>query len=123
MSSSDDRQRDRQMDPLPSSHDEMMVDAPTRMSVGSCTIKDVARLAEVSTASVSRVVNGAGNVSSATKTKVLTAISRLQYSTNVHAAELGRAKGGNPRERGIHAPVSVRHEGKADFRSRDRCAK
>ena len=54
------------------------------------TIKDVARLAGVSTTTVSRVANGAGKVSGETRTKVLTAISRLQYCPNAHAAELGR---------------------------------
>ena len=59
----------------------------------STTIKDVAELAAVSTATVSRVVNGTGNVSGKTRTRVLTAISRLQYYPNAHAAELGRTRG------------------------------
>ena len=54
------------------------------------TIKDVARLAGVSTATVSRVANGTCKVSGKTRTKVLTAISRLQYCPNAHATELGR---------------------------------
>ncbi len=62
-------------------------------SVMSTTIKDVAELAAVSTATVSRVVNGTGNVSGETRTRVLTAISSLQYYPNAHAAELGRTRG------------------------------
>jgi len=64
----------------------------SRLSVMSITIKDVAKLAAVSIATVSRVVNGNGNVSRETRTRVLTAISRLQYYPNAHAAELGRAR-------------------------------
>ena len=59
----------------------------------STTIKDVAELAGVSTATVSRVINGTGNVSGETRTRVLTAISGLQYYPNAHAAQLGRARG------------------------------
>ena len=59
----------------------------------STTIKDVAELAAVSTATVSRVMNGTGNVSGETRTRVLTAISSLQYYPNAHAAELGRTRG------------------------------
>jgi transcriptional regulator with XRE-family HTH domain len=67
----------------------------------SCTLRDVAQLAGVSTATVSRVMNGAETVSSHTRSKVLSAISRLKYSPDVHAVELGREKGGIPRRRGI----------------------
>ena len=47
-------------------------------------MKDVARLAEVSTATVSHVINGTRNVKPETKEKVLQAIERLNY--NVHSA-------------------------------------
>lgn len=57
------------------------------------TINDVARSAGVSTTTVSRVLNGARNVSGETRTRVLTAISQLRYCPNPHAAELRRAKG------------------------------
>ena len=68
----------------------------------STTIRDVAKSAAVSTATVSRVVNGTGNVSGKTRTRVLTAISRLQYYPNAHAAELGRARGsGLPQSRAL----------------------
>jgi len=61
---------------------------------GPSTIKDVAGLAGVSTATVSRVMNDAGYVSCSTRSKVLNAISRLKYCPNVYAAELRR----NPRK-------------------------
>jgi hypothetical protein len=65
----------------------------------SLTARDIARLAGVSTATVSRVVNGSGTVSRKTKTNVLAAVSRLQYCPSSHAAELGRQNGGIPRKR------------------------
>lgn len=65
------------------------------------TVKDIAKLAGVSTATVSRVVNGSRTVSRKTKTKVLIAISKVRYSPNTHAAQLGRENSGIPRKRGI----------------------
>ena len=65
----------------------------------SLTVRDIARLAGVSTATVSRVVNGSGTVSRKTKTNVLAAVSRLQYCPSSHAAELGRQNGGIRRKR------------------------
>jgi len=58
----------------------------------STTIRDVAKLAAVSTATVSRVMNGTGNVSGETTKRVLIVILSLQYYPNAHAAELGRAR-------------------------------
>ncbi|GAX92019.1 LacI family DNA-binding transcriptional regulator [Effusibacillus lacus] len=46
-------------------------------------IKDVARLANVSTATVSRVLSNADNVTEETKEKVLNAIQELNYSPNI----------------------------------------
>ena len=46
------------------------------------TIQDVARLAEVSTATVSRVMNGSDKVSDKTKNKVQEAIKKLNYTPN-----------------------------------------
>ncbi|MFP4371430.1 MAG: LacI family DNA-binding transcriptional regulator [Halanaerobium sp.] len=51
-------------------------------------IKDVARKAEVSTATVSRVINGESYVSKEVKEKVLKAIKSLGYSPNVNARNL-----------------------------------
>jgi LacI family transcriptional regulator len=67
------------------------------MGVQSYTIRDVAKLACVSTATVSRVINGMSSVSSSKRAMVLTAISELQYRPNASAAELGRGGGGIPR--------------------------
>ena len=58
----------------------------------SCTLRDVARAAGVSIATVSRVMNGAEHVTTDTKSKVLLAISLLGYSPDVHALELSRRK-------------------------------
>ena len=46
------------------SYGEMTISAFTESNLRPATAKDVARLAGVSVATVSRVVNGAGNVSS-----------------------------------------------------------
>ena len=64
-----------------------------------CTIKDVARLAGVSTATVSRVTSGSNAVSSKTAARVLELVSLLGYRPNVLAAELARGNGGIPRRR------------------------
>lgn len=77
--SSNGRQRNRETCPLPSSCEEDKVDAPFGLNVSLCTIKDVARFAPASTVTVSRVVNGSGGVSGKTTTRVLTAISELQF--------------------------------------------
>jgi len=58
------------------------------------TVKDIANLAGVSVATVSRVTNGASNVSPETRERVLAAISRLQYSPNAYAAQLARRSSG-----------------------------
>jgi transcriptional regulator with XRE-family HTH domain len=72
-----------------------------------CTIKDVARLAGVSIATVSRVTSGSNVVSGKTAAKVLAAVSQLQYSPNALAAELARANLGNPRKREARRPKLV----------------
>ena len=43
------------------------------------TLKDVAREARVSTATVSRVINGHGNVNDATRTRILGVVERMRY--------------------------------------------
>src|SRR5579863_6415630 len=60
-------------------------------------MRDVAKLAEVSTATVSRVINGC-KVSIEKTGRVLSAISRLNYRPNAIAAALSR-NGGNPKRR------------------------
>ncbi len=68
-------------------------------------------MAGVSTATVSRVINGTENVLDETKSRVLSAISRLKYSPDVHAVELRRGKGGVPRKRGIPRLALAHSEG------------
>lgn len=53
-------------------------------------IIDVARLANVSTATVSRVISNQGNVKEDTKKKVIEAIDQLHYQPNVLARQLRR---------------------------------
>lgn len=56
------------------------------------TFKDVAKLANVSTQTVSRVTNGSPNVAQDTREKVNAAIQELGYIPNKGAQLLGRAK-------------------------------
>ena len=56
----------------------------------SVTIRDVAREAGVSIATVSNVLNGTGKVGGSTKTLVLGAVKRLGYVPDVHARRLAR---------------------------------
>lgn len=53
-------------------------------------IYDVARLAKVSTATVSAVVNGQNRVDPKTKRRVLAAIKKLHYQPNLYASNLAR---------------------------------
>lgn len=63
--------------------------APRKTQVQkSMTIKDVAREAGVSVASVSRVMNGHGNVLPETKERILEVVERLRYTPHVGAREL-----------------------------------
>ena len=89
------------------SSNDIVVNASTERKAVSSTARDVARLAGVSTATVSRVVNRSSNVSSETRTRVLTVISQLRYRPNVHATELKRGAGSNPIERGVQVPSST----------------
>ena len=63
-----------------------MINTFTGPKEAPATIRDVARLAGVSTATVSRVVNDTGDVSGQTRTSVLAAIAKLKYRPNAHAA-------------------------------------
>lgn len=56
------------------------------------TIRDVAERAEVSVASVSRVLNGAGPVTEATRERVLKAVDELQYVPHSGARSLSTSK-------------------------------
>lgn len=57
-------------------------------SESTVTLKDVAKAAEVSVATVSRVINGSGSVSMGTKSRVLSAIETLNYAPNAYAIQL-----------------------------------
>lgn len=72
------------------------------------TIKDIARLAGVSTATVSRVINGFEKVSNETRSRILAVISQSDYRPNAHAIELVREK----REHSDHRPMSGGSESK-----------
>ncbi len=56
------------------------------------TIADVAALAGVSVAAVSKVVNGKGSISAATRDRVLTAASKLRWTPSAAAVALRSAK-------------------------------
>jgi DNA-binding LacI/PurR family transcriptional regulator len=60
------------------------------MGSENSTVIDVARLAGVSIATVSRVINGTVPVSDHTKNRVLSSIAKLQFRPNENAARLGR---------------------------------
>jgi len=72
------------------------------------TLIDVARLAGVSIATVSRVINDSDLVSDVARAKVVRSISRLKYVPNAHAVELGRSSRGISRGRSIRF-VSTSH--------------
>jgi len=55
-------------------------------------IKEVAKLARVSTATVSHVINKTRFVSDSTKRKVLSAIERIGYTPNIHARNLASGR-------------------------------
>src|ERR1700738_4670753 len=56
------------------------------------TVRDIARLAGVSVATVSRVTSGRATVSPKSKRRVQAAISELQYIPNTHAAMLASSR-------------------------------
>lgn len=82
----------------------------------SITVKDVAKLAGVGTTTVSRVANGARNVSAETRAKVLTAISSLRYRPCMHAIELRRANGGQSPQNHVHLSALGARRAKAASR-------
>jgi transcriptional regulator with XRE-family HTH domain len=82
----------------------MKIDTNTGGNAMASNAKDVAKLAGVSMATVSRVVNGAENVSAETRARVLRAISQLDYRTNMHAAELGRKNIGRAKSHDMNKP-------------------
>ena len=55
-------------------------------------LEEVAKRANVSTATVSRVLNGVGPVKSTTRARVLKAVEELKYHPNLHARSLAGGK-------------------------------
>lgn len=55
---------------------------------GNATLRDVAQLADVSDATVSRVLNGSSKVREKTRARVMRAVDELQYTLNPHARRL-----------------------------------
>jgi len=113
---SDELRQDREI-AVPLSRDAMTIDALNDENIAPCTVRDVARLAGVSTATVSRVMNGASIVSEKARTKVLKAISKLQYSPNAHAAELGKAGRGISKGSSAHGDSAPFPNARKSFRS------
>lgn len=60
---------------------------------GSSTIHDVATVAGVSVATISRVINNQAGVSNRMRQRVLDAINLCAYKPNAHAQQLGLASG------------------------------
>ena len=65
----------------------------------TATVRDVAMRANVSVATVSRVLNNPSLVSPGTKGRVMAAISELQYIPNLAAVALGRSPRNNQPEK------------------------
>lgn len=78
--------------------DELRVDQAMQASPDTteesmrATAADVARLAGVSVATVSRVLNGSNPVSLSRKERVVKAIAELRYTPNLAAADLSRMR-------------------------------
>jgi len=90
----------------------------------AATVNDVARLARVSIATVSRVVNASGSVTDKTKEKVICAISQLGYSLNEHAASLSRNRAARKRDSGVDGSLSgvIKVTPRADRKGRSGCS-
>ena len=62
------------------------------MSTGNVNIKDIARLADVGVATVSRVINNSGEVKEATRKRVQVIIKEYNYVPNNYARNLKRSR-------------------------------
>jgi len=72
----------------------LMIANQQRESMAEATIRDVARRAEVSVASVSRVLNRLDNVSDRTRERVVAAVAELGYVPHAGARSLSLARTG-----------------------------
>jgi hypothetical protein len=82
------------------------------------TVKDIAKLAGVSTATVSRVINASSTVSPGARAAVVTAIDQLQYIPNRSASELALIAAIKRRRGRMHVVVSAA-SGRPKRRRRD----
>lgn len=85
----------------------------------AATVKHVARLAGVSVATVSRVINGATNVSDKTRNRVSNAICHLQFRPNLNAAALRRNDGTPSGRRGAPGSTSDHPRSDSKFEIQD----
>lgn len=108
---SDERTLDSQSHELTSSN---ALSGHSRAGFMSHTIKDIARLAGVSTATVSRVINGFEQVSDETRSRVLSLISESYYRPNAHAIELVRGRRHSSKLRAMSEASEVEGEVRHD---------
>lgn len=73
-------------------HPTSVAERPPVIRFQSARIKDVARAAGVSTATVSHVINGTKSVTDDTRKRVLDAIKLCEYSPNAHARSLASGR-------------------------------
>lgn len=75
----------------------------------SLTIKDVAREAGVSIATVSKVINGKPSISESTRCRVLEVIKRLNYHPNAQASNFAREHSENIIFLAVTEPLTAFH--------------
>ena len=80
-------------------HGRSLAELHVQASMSTPTLKDIAQLAGVSTATASRVINSSHGGSLQVRAAVMRAVAALQYIPNPHAMQLGRANGGRKRTR------------------------